>query len=72
MKTYFSYIRVSTARQGHTGTSLIEQRDAIKRYAARHNLHIVKEFEEQETAAKQGRAVFNEMLKALKAARTHQ
>lgn len=67
MKTYYAYVRVSTARQGHTGTSLAEQREAIQRYAARNNLRIVQEFEEQETAAKQGRAVFDRMLKDLKA-----
>jgi site-specific DNA recombinase len=65
-KTYFAYIRVSTARQGHFGTSLIEQRSAIERHAARHNLSIIKEFEEQETAAKDGRPVFRQMINELK------
>jgi DNA invertase Pin-like site-specific DNA recombinase len=64
-KGYFSYIRVSTVRQGQTGTSLAEQREAINRYAQRWSLHIVREFEEQETAAKLGRPIFLQMLKAL-------
>jgi site-specific DNA recombinase len=65
-KGYFSYIRVSTVRQGQTGTSLTEQRAAIERYSSRWALSIVKEFEEQETAAKLGRPIFREMLRALK------
>lgn len=66
LKRYFSYIRVSTIRQGQHGTSLEEQREAIRQYAARWNLHIIEEFEEKETAAKLGRPIFNQMLKALK------
>ncbi|MBK8464944.1 MAG: recombinase family protein [Chloracidobacterium sp.] len=65
-KSYFSYVRVSTQKQGQRGTSLIEQTDAIERFARRWNLHIVKRYEERETAAKTGRPVFLEMLKALK------
>lgn len=63
---YFSYIRVSTARQGQTGTSLTEQREAIRRYADRWNLDVIKEYEERETAAKRGRPVFSDMMKALR------
>lgn len=65
-KKYFSYIRVSTQRQGQTGTSLTEQLSAIETYAQRYNLRITKQYEERETAAKTGRPVFLEMLKALK------
>jgi DNA invertase Pin-like site-specific DNA recombinase len=65
-KSYFSYVRVSTQRQGAQGTSLAEQQAAIERYARRFNLPIIKQFEERETAAKTGRPVFLEMLKALK------
>lgn len=65
-KKYVSYIRVSTVKQGQSGTSLLEQRSAIERYSQRHQLRIVKEFEEQETAAKQGRPVFLEMIRELK------
>lgn len=65
-KKLFSYIRVSTVKQGERGTSLEEQRAAIRNYAARYGLEIVREFQEMETAAKRGRPVFNEMLKELK------
>jgi site-specific DNA recombinase len=63
---YFSYIRVSTIRQGQTGTSLDEQRSAIRNYAQRWGLPIVQEFEERETAAKLGRPVFLKMLNLLR------
>lgn len=66
-QSFFSYIRVSTVRQGQTGTSLAEQQEAIRRYAERHDLNIVEEYEERETAAKRGRPVFDEMLRALRA-----
>ena len=66
-KKYFSYIRVSTQRQGQHGTSLVEQQAAIERFASNWNLPIVQRFEERETAAKQGRPVFLDMLKLLKA-----
>ena len=67
MKTYVGYIRVSTMRQGERGVSLQEQRDAIERYATRHDLEVSRWFEERETAAKRGRPVFNEMLRLLRA-----
>jgi DNA invertase Pin-like site-specific DNA recombinase len=65
-KKYFSYIRVSTQRQGQFGTSLAEQKAAIERYAQKLDLIISRHFEERETAAKLGRPVFLEMLRALK------
>lgn len=65
-KKFFAYIRVSTVRQGQSGTSLVEQRAAIERHAQRYSLQIVKEFEEQETAAKLGRPVFLQMIKELR------
>ncbi len=65
-KNYFSYVRVSTQRQGERGTSLAEQQSAIEHYARRFNLHISKQYEERETAAKQGRPVFLAMLKAIR------
>ncbi len=65
-KSYLSYVRVSTQRQGELGTSLIEQQSAIESYAARFDLTIVQQYEERETAAKQGRPVFLEMLKRLR------
>lgn len=66
-KPFFSYIRVSTIRQGQTGTSLAEQREAIRLYAERYGFRITREYEERETAAKRGRMVFDEMLRALRA-----
>ncbi len=65
MKKVFGYTRVSTIKQGN-GVSLIEQREAIGRYAVRNNLEIVEWFEERETAAKQGRTLFSAMMKKLK------
>ncbi|MGI8467020.1 MAG: recombinase family protein [Pyrinomonadaceae bacterium] len=65
-KKYFSYVRVSTQRQGQLGTSLTEQKAAIERHAQKFNLSIVRYFEERETAAKLGRPVFLEMLKGLR------
>src|ERR1035441_3168767 len=70
MKTYFGYVRVSTARQGERGVSLQEQRDAILRYGERHQLEISRWFEERETAAKRGRPIFNEMLKLLRSGKS--
>jgi DNA invertase Pin-like site-specific DNA recombinase len=66
MRKYFSYIRVSTQKQKDSGTSLPEQREAIRNYALRNNIKIVREFKEVETAAKRGRQVFNLMISELK------
>jgi len=65
MKNCFGYIRVSTAKQGE-GVSLEAQKDAIQAYSERNNLVITKWFEEKETAAKQGRPLFNTMVRKLK------
>lgn len=65
MKCVFAYIRVSTARQGERGSSLVEQRTAIENYARRHDLLITEWFEERETAAKRGRRGFTRMLRLL-------
>jgi site-specific DNA recombinase len=65
-KTFYGYIRVSTARQGERGVSLQEQRETIERFAARNNLAISRWFEERETAAKIGRPVWKEMLRLLR------
>lgn len=66
MTGYIGYIRVSTVRQGTHGVSLTEQRDAILRYAERNQFIITTWLEEMETAAKQGRPVFNQALKLLR------
>lgn len=65
MSNYFAYIRVSTVKQGEHGSSLQEQKSAIEAHALRQSLSIVAWFEEKETAAKQGRAVFSRMLAQL-------
>jgi len=65
-KQFFSYIRVSTARQGERGVSLKEQQDAILRYAQRNGLQIARSFEERETAAKRGRPIFSQMMRSLR------
>ena len=64
MNTYFAYLRVSTVKQGD-GASLEAQRDAIETYASKHDLKISEWFEEKVTAAKKGRPLFNQMIKAL-------
>ena len=66
MDKYFGYIRVSTAKQGERSVSLPEQKDAIERYAKRASLHMSAWFEERQTAAKGGRPVWTQMLKALR------
>lgn len=65
-KHYFGYIRVSTPKQGEKGVSLVEQRAAIDQYSKRFGLTIDRWFEEQETAAKLGRPLFNQMIRLLK------
>jgi site-specific DNA recombinase len=45
---------------------LPEQREAITRYAQRFNLTINRWFEEQQTAAKRGRPIWNDMLRLLR------
>lgn len=70
-KSFFAYIRVSTAKQGTQGSSLQEQRGAIEAYAQRNGIAIAEWFEERETAAKRGRSVFARMLKALERGGAH-
>ena len=65
MKQCFGYVRVSTVKQGD-GVSLEAQKDAILEYASRKGLTISQWFEEKETAAKEGRPVFNQMVAKLK------
>ena len=64
MKAYLAYVRVSTVRQ-ENGSSLQEQKSAITAYAARHGLTISSWYEEVQTAAKQGRTAFNQLLAEL-------
>lgn len=65
-KQFFSYVRVSTVRQGERGVSLKEQQDAILRYADKNSLKIARSFEERETAAKRGRPIFSQMIRSLR------
>jgi site-specific DNA recombinase len=71
MHKVFAYVRVSTTRQGEKGVSLAEQSDAIRRFAERHELTIVRWFEEQQTAAKRGRPKFSEMVRLLRRGYAH-
>jgi DNA invertase Pin-like site-specific DNA recombinase len=71
MREYFAYIRVSTVKQGERGSSLQEQRSAIEAFASRNALRINSWFEEKETAAKGGRAVFANMMSELERKRAH-
>jgi DNA invertase Pin-like site-specific DNA recombinase len=66
MKGYIGYIRVSTVKQGTKGVSLQEQRDAILRFAERNHFNVTTWLEEMETAAKQGRPIFNQAIKMLR------
>jgi len=65
-KTCFGYTRVSTVKQGD-GVSLEAQREAIADFATRNDIQISQWFEEKETAAKQGRPIFDAVVKALQA-----
>ncbi|MEQ1618374.1 MAG: recombinase family protein [Gemmatimonas sp.] len=71
MRKYFAYIRVSTAKQGEHGSSLTEQKSAIEAFAKRQDLAIISWFEERETAAKGGRAVFTKLMQELERNRAH-
>lgn len=71
MPNVYAYVRVSTTRQGEKGVSLAEQGDAIRRFAERQNLTIVRWFEEQQTAAKRGRPKFSEMVRLLQRGEAH-
>jgi DNA invertase Pin-like site-specific DNA recombinase len=66
MGKFFAYARVSTPRQGEKGVSLVEQKEAIERYAKLHGLEIARWFEERESASHQGRPEFTEMLRLLR------
>ena len=71
MGEFFAYIRVSTQKQGETGSSLSEQRDAISQFAAKNGFAISEWFEETETAAKQGRGQFSRMMRELRLRKAH-
>lgn len=57
------YCRVSTQEQQAKGFSIPAQLQNAREYAFRNNIRIIKEFEEAESAAKEGRPVFRELLR---------
>lgn len=65
MKKYFAYIRVSTPKQGVKGVSLQEQRADIVAFAKKHDLQVTDWFEERQSAAKAGRAIFRDIIRRL-------
>lgn len=64
-KAFIAYTRVSTVRQGTNGVSLSEQHRAISEYADKNDIIVLEWFEEQQSAAKQGRPIFSKMLKTI-------
>lgn len=60
------YARVSSKEQEQEGYSIPAQLKLLKEYAQKHNLIVVKEFTDVETAKKAGRTSFNEMVGFLK------
>ncbi|WP_051169817.1 recombinase family protein [Mesoflavibacter zeaxanthinifaciens] len=65
MKQVYGYIRVSDVKQKE-GTSLIEQKRIIKEFAEKNKLNIIHIYEENKTAAKKGRPLFEKMMQNLK------
>ncbi len=64
---FYAYIRTSTIKQGTEGVSLDVQREQAGHLARQKGVEITEVFSEMETAAKQGRPVFSQMMKALRA-----
>jgi DNA invertase Pin-like site-specific DNA recombinase len=60
------YARVSSREQEREGYSIPAQLKLLNEYAIKHNLKITKEFTDNETAKKEGRTNFTEMIKFLK------
>ncbi|MAG44495.1 hypothetical protein CL633_01265 [bacterium] len=62
---YFSYVRVSSKKQSEGG-SLSAQEKAIKSYAKRNDLNIIKQFKDIQSARKSGQRInFKKMIKEL-------
>jgi DNA invertase Pin-like site-specific DNA recombinase len=61
-----AYARVSSKEQEKEGFSIPAQQKLIKSYAEAHQITVVKEFVDVETAKASGRANFEEMLRYLK------
>jgi DNA invertase Pin-like site-specific DNA recombinase len=60
------YARVSSKEQEKVGYCIPAQLKLLQEYALKHNLQVVKEFTDTETAKRAGRTYFNEMLQLLK------
>ena len=65
MKPCFGYIRVSTVKQSD-GASLDAQKDAIQVFASQNDLEVIEWIEEIETASKEGRPLFGDMINRLR------
>lgn len=63
---FYAYIRTSTVKQGTEGVSLEVQRSDAERLARQKGVEITKFFSEMETAAKQGRPKFTQMMRELR------
>ena len=63
------YARVSSKEQEREGYSIPAQLELLRNYASKHNMKIVKEYEDVETAKCTGRTNFNEMIKFLKSSK---
>ncbi len=61
---WFSYLRVSTGRQGRSGLGLESQRNAVETFLNGGNWHLVKEFVEVESGKRSDRPVLADALKA--------
>ena len=66
MKKAVLYVRVSSKEQKEEGYSIPSQRKLLRSYAKKHNIDIVREFEEVETAKRAGRREFENMVRYLK------
>jgi len=66
MKKAVLYMRVSSKEQKEEGYSIPSQRKLLRSYAKKHNINVVREFEEVETAKRTGRREFEHMVRYLK------
>ena len=66
MRSVTAYIRVSTEEQARHGYSIEAQRQVLRDYAEGHQLDIVEEFVESESAYRPGRPGFKAMLTLLR------
>ncbi len=64
---FVAYYRVSSKRQREEGVSIEAQRKLILDYAKRNNFEVVKEFDIDESAKKEGRKKFSEMVTYIQA-----